>query len=255
MKKLLFLLIALPVFTVIAACGKRGPLVAPEALVPAPIKDLRVEQKGNRFLVCWSAPGKEEWGGPLKGLAGFQVFRREVLPPDEDCETCPSAYGLLRTVDPEYLQDVLRSGSFFCFFDSDLKDGRTYQYKVVTMDKEGSVSKDSNRAWRKKTAPVLPPRLAGEPAPRGVVIRWQPVVLPPGSTLEGFAVYRRQSGADVMPLFPLTVVKGDTFSFEDPQMEHGVQYFYAVRTVAGLDGERVESDLSNEVSGMFSLSE
>lgn len=253
MKKILLLLHI--VVLLLPACGKRGPLVAPEALVPAPIRDLRADQKGNRFQVCWSAPGEEEWGGPLKGLAGFQVFRREVLPPDEDCETCPSAYGLLRTVDPEYLQDVLRFGSLYCFFDADLKDGRTYQYKVVTLDKKGSFSKDSNKARRKKTAPVPPPRLTAEPAPRGVVIRWQPVPLPLGGTLEGFAVYRRQSGADVMPLFPLTVVKGDSYSFEDPDMEHGVQYFYAVRTVAGIDGERVESDLSNEVPGKFSLSE
>lgn len=252
MKKIFLLLSML---SLLAACGKRGPLVAPEALVPAPIKDLRVEQKGNLFQVCWSAPGKEEWGGPLKGLAGFQVFRREVLPPDEDCEICPSAYSLLRTVDPEYLQDIIRYGSLFCFFDADLKDGRTYQYKVVTMDKEGSCSKDSNRARRKKTAPIPPPQLTAEPAPRGVVIRWRPGPLPSGSTLEGFAVYRRQSGEDVMPLFPLTVVKGDALSFADPQMEHGVQYFYAVRTVATLDGEKVESDLSNEVPGMFSLSE
>jgi len=239
----------------IAACGKRGPLVAPEALVPAPIKDLRVEQKGNRFQLCWSAPGKEEWGGPLKDLAGFRVFRRDVLPPDEDCETCPSAYRQVKTVDPEYLQDVLRYGSLYCFFDTELKDGKSYQYKVISVDAKGAASQDSNKVRRKKALPVPPPELSALPAPRGVLLQWKQPALPAGGTLEGFAVYRRQEGEAFMPLSPLTVVKADASGFEDPAMEHGMPYRYAVRAVALFDGERVESDLSNEAEGKFSLSE
>lgn len=252
MKKLLILL---PLILMLAACGKRGPLVAPEALVPAPIKDLGVEQKGNRFQVCWSAPGKEEWGGPLKDLAGFRVFRREVLPPDEDCETCPSAYRQVKTVDPEYLQDVLRYGSLYCFFDTELRDGKSYQYKVISVDAEGAASQDSNKVRRKKALPVPPPELSAVPAPRGVMIQWRQGALPPGGTLEGFAVYRVQAGEEFMPLAPMTVVKGDATGFEDPAMEHGMLYRYAVRTVAVFEGEKVESDLSNEVEGKFSLSE
>jgi predicted small lipoprotein YifL len=252
MKKTLLLL---SVLVLLSACGKRGPLVAPETLVPAPIKDLKVEQKGNRFQVCWSAPGREEWGGPLTDLAGFRVFRREVLPPDEDCETCPSAYRQVKTVDPEYLRDVLRYGSLYCFFDTELTDGKTYQYKVISVDAEGASSQDSNKVRRKKAAPVPPPRLSAVPAPRGVMLQWKQDALPVGGVLEGFAVYRRQEGEGFMPLSPLTVVKADAAGFEDPGMEHGMPYRYAVRTVAVIDGEKVESDLSNEVEGMFSLSE
>jgi predicted small lipoprotein YifL len=251
MKKILLLL---SVVFLLASCGKRGPLVAPEALVPAPINDLQVEQKGNRFQVCWSGPGKQEWGGSLVNLAGFQVFRREVLPPDEDCETCPSAYRQVKTVDPEYLKDVLRLGSLFCFFDTELMDGKTYQYKVISFDAEGAASKDSNRVRRKKTVPPSPPELAAVPAPRGVTLQWKLGELPAGAKLEGFSVFRKQGG-EVMPLLPIATVVADGALFEDPHMEHGVPYVYAVRTVAGIDGEKVESDLSNEVEGKFQLSE
>jgi predicted small lipoprotein YifL len=251
MKK--FLLLFLLVIT-LASCGKRGALVAPEALVPAPIKDLRLEQKGNRFQVCWSGPGKQEWGGPLGNLAGFRVLRREVLPPNEDCETCPSAYRQVKSVDPEYLQDILRLGSLYCFFDAELLDGRTYQYKVISIDTDGAVSKDSNRVRRKKVVPPAPPELSAVPAPHGVVLRWKQGALPAGAALEGFTVFRKQ-GAEFMPLFPIAVLAADATQFEDPHMEHGVQYVYAVRTVAGIGGEKVESDLSNEVEGTFSLSE
>ena len=77
---------------VLAGCGKKGPLVPPEALVPAPVANLAVAQKGARFQVSWSAPGKQEGGATLRDLAGFLLFRRPLLPPAEDCDECPSAY-------------------------------------------------------------------------------------------------------------------------------------------------------------------
>jgi predicted small lipoprotein YifL len=250
MKKILFLMLVF----LLAACGKRGPLVPPEALVPAPIKDMRVEQKGNRFLVCWSGPGKQEWGGPLVGLAGFRVFRREVLPPAEDCEECPTAYRPVKTVDPEYLQDVRRSGSLFCFLDGDLTDGTTYQYKAVSVQKDGALSRDSNKARRKKTPPPSPPALSAVPTPDGVALQLKAGTVPPGGTLEGYSVYRKQTG-EIMPMNPIALIPADAARFADPHMEHGVKYFYGVRSVARIDGERVESELSNEVEGKFSLTE
>ncbi|HOP39571.1 MAG TPA: fibronectin type III domain-containing protein [Geobacteraceae bacterium] len=251
MKKVFFLLLFTLLFS---ACGKRGPLVAPEALVPAGINDLRVEQKGNRFLVCWSRPDKEEWGGPIESLAGFRVFRRDVLPPDRDCEECPNIYRAIKLVDPEYLEDVLRFGSRYCFFDGDLVDGKTYQYKVVSFEKDGATSKDSNKARRTKAVPPPSPHISAVPTPDGVTLRWETPATAPGSHLEGFSIYRKQAN-EVMPLSPLAVVKAEVIQFADPHMEHGVEYFYAVRSVVKIGGDLVESDLSNEVKGMFSLSE
>lgn len=250
MNKLFFLTLVF----LTAACGKRGPLVPPEALVPAPIKDLSVEQKGERFLVCWSAPGKQEWGGPLDGLAGFRVFKRIVLPPDQDCEECPTAYRTVKSVDPEYLQDVRRSGSRFCYFDGDLSDGTTYQYKAVSFQKDGAVSRDSNKARRKKTPPPAPPQLTAVLTPDGVTLQWKKSPHPADGVLEGYAVYRKQA-EELMPLMPIALLPADAAEFADPHMEYGMRYRYGVRSVARIDGERVESDLSNEVEGRSSLPE
>jgi hypothetical protein len=41
-------------------------------------------------------------------------------------------------------------------------------------------------------------------------------------------------------------------AFEDSRLEQGVKYVYAVRTVAVIEGETVESELSNEVEGTLS---
>lgn len=238
----------------ITACGKRGPLVAPEALVPAAINDLRVEQKGNRFLVCWSRPGKEEWGGSLESLAGFRLFRRDVLPPDQDCEECPNAYRQVKLIDPEYLQDVLQIGTGYCLFDSELLDKKTYQYKVISFEKDGATSKDSNKARRTKLVPPAAPVVSATKTVDSSILQWQTPTLPPDESLEGFSIYRRQAN-EVMPLYPVATVKADTTTFADPHMEHGVVYYYAVRTIAKIGPDLVESDLSNVVEGKFSLSE
>jgi predicted small lipoprotein YifL len=238
----------------LTACGKRGPLVAPEALVPAAINDLQVEQKGNRFLVCWSRPGKEEWGGTLEDLAGFRVLRRDVLPPDQDCEECPNAYRQVKLIDPEYLGDVLQFGSRYCLFDSELLNGKAYQYKVVSFEKDGATSKSSNKVRRSKVLPPAPPEVSAQQTPDGVTLQWKLPALPPDVALEGFSIYRKQASG-VMPLSPFAIVKSDATTFADPHMEHGVLYFYAVRTLAKSGPDLVESDLSNEVEGKFSLSE
>lgn len=67
-------------------------------------------------------------------------------------------------------------------------------------------------------------------------------------------IYRKQANG-VMPLSPFAIVKSDATTFADPHMEHGVLYFYAVRTLVKIGSDLVESDLSNEAEGKFSLSE
>ena len=234
---------------VIAGCGRKGPLVPPEAMVPAAIADLRVEQQGERVIVSWTQPGREEAGGPLKDLAGFRVFRREVLPPGEDCEECPTAYRLIQTVDPEYLQHVVRVGNSYSFVDTGLEPGKTYQYKVVTFKADGSESKQSNLARRKKVAPPPPPVVQAASSPTGVVLRWEPVTVAKNSTLLGYQIYRRKAGGAAA--LPVTGKPIQETSFEDMRLEHGVKYGYTVRTVAKVDGETVEGDPSNEVTGQL----
>src|SRR5664279_1692397 len=107
MKYLLVVVIAV----LLAGCGKKGALVPPEALVPAAISDLRVEQKGERFLVLWSSPIRQEGGRALRSLSGFRLFRRDLLPPGEDCEECPEAYRLLTSIDPEYPRGGVADGN------------------------------------------------------------------------------------------------------------------------------------------------
>ena len=245
MRRFLFLLC---ISVTLAGCGKKGPLVPPEALLPASIADLRVEQKGEQFLVSWSRPLKQEGGGALKDLAGFRLFKREVLPPGEDCEECPTAYRLVISVDLEYPRGVAVLGNRYLFIDDDLAAGKAYRYKVLSVKKDGTASRTSNRAGRKKVGFPLPPVLKAASSLSGVVLEWVNVPPPANGRIEGYNVYRKQSG-ETTYRSPLNGTPVREATFEDKRLELGKRYDYAVRTVAAVEGETVESLPSNEVHG------
>jgi len=252
MKRLLVTLIAM---LSLAACGKKGALIPPEAMAPAPIGDLQTAQRGEAFYISWSAPTRDDAGRALPDLAGFMIYRREVLPPAEDCEECPTAYHLIKSVDAEYLQDTYRSDSRFFFIGADLKDNTTYQFKAISVKKDGIESGPSNRARRKKVAPPDATTLKAASTPTSILLEWQPVTAPDNGKVEGYHIYRKQRGETNFPLQPLTGTPLSAVRYEDLGQERGVTYLYGVRTVARINGELVESALSNEAEGALTQPE
>ncbi len=251
MNKLLFFIFAC---LFLAACGKKGPLVPPEALAPSPVKDLTVRQQGDRFVLCLTPPSKNDAGGPLKNLAGFRVMKREVLPPDVDCEECAGAYGLFVTVDMEYPLHVTRFGNLYCMDDSDLRSGKTYQYKAVSYQADGTVSRDSNKVRAKFLPPPAAPTLRAVSAPTFITLEWTAPPTPLSGALAGYNIYRSES-PEAMPVFPINPKPVSGLKFDDKSLEFGVNYYYTVRSVADIDGELVESGPSDKVSGKLTLDE
>jgi predicted small lipoprotein YifL len=232
----------------LAGCGRKGRMVPPEALIPGPVSDLRTAQKGERFQVSWVPPSREEGGRALKDLAGFRLFKREVLPPGEDCEACPDAYRLLKEIDLEYPQDVRSLAGRLFFSDAAVLAGTTYQYKIISFRKDGTSSRDSAKARRRKVVPPAAPQLQGVFSATGVLLHWTEVVSPGTGKVIGYNLYRRR--ADALPeLVPLNSAPVPESDFEDLRLDRSVTYGYAVRTVAEIEGETVESEPSNEVLG------
>jgi predicted small lipoprotein YifL len=238
----------LATLVLLAGCGKRGALVPPEALVPAPITDLSLAQRGTLLQVSWSAPTKEEGGAKLKDLAGFILLRHLVQPVGQDCDECPGAYTERARVGLDYLKDVTRLGDRFLFDDYDLKLDQTYRYKVRSISAEGAESRDSNRARRKVFQPPLPPVVEASTSPTAVVLSFVALASEQGK-LAGYNIFRANRG-QTMPLTPLNPrpVTANTYADTTPLL--GSHYSYAVRTVAEMPtGEFVESALSNFADG------
>jgi predicted small lipoprotein YifL len=245
MRNIYFVLI---IITLLAGCGKKGVLIPPESLLPAPVNDLRVIQKGESFQLSWAPPSREAGGRSLHELAGFRVFKREVLPPDEDCEACPNAYTLMKSVFLDYLQDVRRYDDHLLLSDADVISGKTYQYKLVSFIKDGTAGHDSNKVRCRKAAPPTAPRLKAVFSPTDILLRWEGGVPPANARIIGYNIYRRR--ADELPASaPLnnSPIPGD--EYDDLRLERGVTYIYSVRAVADLEGAMVESEPSDEIKG------
>jgi predicted small lipoprotein YifL len=233
---------------VLSGCGKRGALVPPEALVPAPVSNLALAQRGSHLQVSWSIPTKEQGGARLKDLAGFLLFRRVLLPANLDCDDCPGAYAERARIDLDYLREARRSGDQILFDDHDLKEGESYQYKVRSFGADGSQSRDSNRAHHTLVPPPLPPVLEALSTSTGVALKF--VAIPPETgKLLGYNIYRNKTG-EPAPLAPLNAKPISANSYEDAALLVGVPYSYTVRTVVTLpNGETVESVPSNQAGG------
>ncbi|WP_224983629.1 fibronectin type III domain-containing protein [Geomonas agri] len=236
----LFLAAAL---TLSSGCAKKGQLIPPEALVPAPIGSLAVAQKGAEFQVSWSGPGRLEKGGKLEDLSGFLLYRRNVLPPAQDCEECPSAYKQLTLVDLDLPKAVRQVGGLWIYDDFDLRKGQAYQYKVRSFTKSGAQSKDSNKVRRTAVTPPLPPVLEAAGSPNEVTLNF--VGLPPEQGVAaGYNLYRSKKG-EPLPLAPLNKAPLTGNTYQDKDVILGITYNYAVTSVATVDGQTVESAPSN----------
>src|SRR5262249_46787651 len=61
----------------LAACGKKGPPVAPELRLPVPPTGLQALVEEESILVNWTNPGRRIDGSSLKDLAEVKLFRHE----------------------------------------------------------------------------------------------------------------------------------------------------------------------------------
>jgi predicted small lipoprotein YifL len=244
-------LILFVVLSLCAACGKKGPLIPPDGFAPAPVSALQVAQQGESFRISWLAPEQDLRNPGPSTLAGFRLYRREVRSPNDECPTCGAEDLLIRTVDLEYLQDVVRVGNLFVVIDGDVTLGKSYQYQVTAFEMSGAENRDSGRVKRKKVRPPPAPIVRMVEVPAGMMLEWATVQVGAG-TLSGYNVYRLRP-AERYALRPVNPAPISENRYEDLMMEPDTVYRYQVRAVALIDGETVESDPSPQVEGKFVL--
>jgi predicted small lipoprotein YifL len=246
MRKLIFVLLVM----ILSGCGKRGPLIPPEAQVPAAVSDLSVRQQGSVVTVSWSAPTKSVGGKPLDGIALYRVYRREVLPPAEDCEGCPGQYRLVKTVDPAYLEDVSRSGNSFSYTESVPSDNRTWQYRVVAVDRGGSESALSKPVRFSALPAPSPPLLTAVSGIEGIRLSWAPVPPQEGKAV-AFVLSRKKKGEKEFAR--IATLPGEETTYLDQRVELQAPFRYVVQSVVEARGFRAVSDPSEEAEGKIDI--
>ena len=150
----------------LAACGKKGPPVAPEVRVPTTPAALRGAVDEQSIVVSWNAPGTRLDGTRLRAIALYRLYRRE----EADAGPAKSAmlssghivgYDEVATIRPEAPAPATVQGGSVTWVDRRaLSMGRRYVYVVTAEDNLGRTSGPSER--------LIVPFLAAPPAPRGL---------------------------------------------------------------------------------------
>ena len=238
-------LILLFVFFALTACGQRGPVRPLLQALPEAPQNLRVQQQGQRFLITFGLPGKNQDNSPLTDLQGFQVYKMEYDPLRE-CPECRDTSVLLQSIDLDYLRDVRRVGDRLELWDSGLSPGRGYQYRVVAVNRKGAAGRPAVAKRPFFTPPAAPTGLVATGLDQMVRLSWQPV--PTGDReLVGYNLYRR-TPEDAFPTAPINREPIAATRFEEYGLQNGTTYDYAVRSVIKSGDWLVESLLSEAVT-------
>ncbi|MGH7358097.1 MAG: fibronectin type III domain-containing protein, partial [Candidatus Rokuibacteriota bacterium] len=240
----LALLLPLP----LAACGKRGPPVAPEYRLPAAVQDLQAAVVGNEIRLTWTLPRMRVDRSPLKEVVRTEVYRRvEDGAPDQPIRPAILTFGGLfgpppgvpgfdrvaniTVAEPERAEI---QGNLVTYLDAqDLTFGQRYTYVVIALDEKGRPSPPSNRVVvALAAAPVAPPRLNAQPGDAQVRLTWEaPATLADGSPAPQDLVYDvlRGTTPGTPAGRPLNLEPITTPQYVDLAVQNDVTYHYVVR--------------------------
>ncbi len=233
----------------ITACGKKGPLIYPEMLMPAAPLNVSLQQVGNSMKLAFSPPSKDLAGRTLSGVSGITIVRRdEPVGQSPGCSSCTTDFAPFRKLNLDLLPpDTRRYGNLLVVLDGDVQPGRAYSYLLSAVTKENLESKFSAPIMAVMVAAPLPPVLQAISQPTEIHLEF--VGIPPlEGVIAGYNVYRSVKG-EAFSFLPLNREPLTANRFVDVGLERGVSYVYGVRSVVLLpSGTNAESVLSNEVA-------
>lgn len=242
-------LLVFVVLLLVAGCGKKGPLLYPDMLIPAAVSDLTASQSGPSVKLAFVLPDKDLAGRSLRDLAGVTIFKRvESSLQQPDCPACTADFSLLRKLYLDLPDAAQIYGSKVVLLDSETRRDAAYSYYVVPFARDNSTGANSAPVRVRMTLPPLPPVLQILPAPTEIKLEF--VAIPPEEgRLVGYNVYRSAGGESISYL-PLNKEPLMETVYVDSGLERKVVYHYVVRAVVRMPwGGIAESGASNEEQG------
>ena len=237
-------LLLVSVLVLMAGCGKKGPLLYPDMLVAQPPQQLQVEQSGSHLRLSFDLPAKDLSGRKLEDLEAVLVGRRVYR--EQDCISCQDQYQNLQKIDPVLPTPAQRHGNQIVLIDADVRAGERYQYRLQTVQKGGIIGNATVTAVTALLPPPVAPKLKASVAFGGFVVLDITGVVPQGTSLIGYTIYRAEGDG---VLVPITSLASGITRYEDQAIQRDRSYRYAVSIVVKRnDGVIVESEFSAAVS-------
>lgn len=234
------------------ACGRKGPLIYPDMLIPAAPAAVTALQSGDAVKLQFDLPDKDRAGRPVQGVAGVKISRRAAEADQNDvCRSCLTDYSLFRTLYLDHLPpNTQRFGSRLIVLDSDVTAGNSYSYSAVPFTADGIDGASSRTVDVRVVVPLPAPLLKLESLPTEVRLQIQLLPLTSGRLI-GYNLYR-SSVATVRSYQPLNMEPLNANEYVDTALERGVKYRYSARAlIVPASGNIAESAESIEVEGML----
>jgi len=238
------------VVSALTACGKKGPLIYPDMLVPASPANVSAQQSGSSIKLSFVIPSRDLGGRAIAGVSGITIIRRdEPSGRGAACNSCMSDFAPFRKLNLDLLPTgVQRYGNLLVLLDGDVQAGRTYTYRLTAVTRDDQEGALSVPVAAEMVTPPLPPVLQVISQPTEIHLEFAGL-LPVEGAVSGYNVYRTLKG-DAFPLLPLNREPLSDNRFVDAGLERGTVYVYGVRAVVRMpSGSRVEGLLSNEAEG------
>jgi predicted small lipoprotein YifL len=250
--KRIILSILLLLFCLSSSCGKKGPPVAPESLVPAPVSDLRAWVRERTVTLQWTLPKKTVEGLRLEDLAGFRVFRRALPIASRNCPTCPLDFKAVAVIELNYPKEGRIEGDRVLWEDFSLQAATEYSYFVVGYNADRAPGPESNRItlfW--DIPPAAPTDLRIKSENMALALSWKfSRRLEDGREMVepfSFNLYRQEG--EPFQVFPLNPEPIRETQFLEGGLENGKKYAYQVRAVRDFHGTRIEGPPSITATG------
>ncbi len=238
-----YLLVLLGLLVLVAACGKKLPPLAPDKVLPAPVREFKLSQEGDALVLSWLLPRVNLLGQPLTQVQGCRVYRGEVRGVSSEAP-CPSTnFVLYADIDLAYPQKGEVRGEALVFQDRELAPDHRYFYRVAAYDQSGDLggwSPTLNHVWG--WLPRAPRDLKAMPGDKVVGLNWSPVTQlsngSPARDLAGYLILRRSGDSAWIKLRPEPVTQA---AYQDVAVLNEVEYTYKVQAVRRLGGELLAS--------------
>jgi fibronectin type 3 domain-containing protein len=219
------LILLIILMLLMGACGKKGPPIPWETVVPKRIVDLEAIPRDGGLFLEWTSPKENTDKSPLTNLAKIQILRSEGILINGECRGCGEKPQVIYERKVEVKEEM--AGKKITVFFDNLEAGKVYVYQVISINRRGYPSSPSNPVTVYWEPPPQPPGMVrGEQGDRGVDLYWEPVE---GAT--GYNVYRRMEGENEFPFNPLNREPLKLTQYTDLGVQNNIKYIYSVRAV------------------------
>ncbi|HXJ81887.1 MAG TPA: fibronectin type III domain-containing protein [Candidatus Methylomirabilis sp.] len=225
---------------VVAACGKKGPPIAPERRLPVPPTGIQTSIDADSILVSWTNPDHRIDGSSLKDLKEVKLFRHQQeiegpLKPAILSRGRVVGYEQIATIRVDAPEPATVVGTRVQWVDRlGLEPDHRYVYVLTAIDADGRSSPPSERRPVMFLAAPMPPSdMQAAAGNRQVMLTWRaPTELIDGSPVSGelrYVVLRGAGSAGVPTV--ITTQPLATTSYTDTGLENETEYRYSVRAV------------------------